>query len=97
MSHFENLQLGTLILRGEDKVMLKPAFSSPDVSVLPYVQAVKVGEVGFAPVVALGLGQPLDHLGFQLHRDVPRQHRQEELLLLPWKQTGCWVNCVWRR
>ncbi len=50
---------------------------------LTYVEAVKVVEVGFIPLIALWLGQPLYHLCFQLHGDVPWQHRQEELLLLP--------------
>ena len=55
---------------------------------LPYVEAVKVVSVGFVLLVALVLGEPVHHLRLQLHGDVPRQHRQEELLLLPWTQRG---------
>lgn len=59
---------------------LKP---SPDVLVLPYVEAVEVVEVAFFPLIALGLGQPVYNLRPQLHSDVAWQHGQEELLLSP--------------
>lgn len=36
--------------------------SSPDVFVLPYVEAVKVVEFGFVFLFTLGLGQPLYYL-----------------------------------
>lgn len=61
---------------------------SPDVSVLPYIQAVKVVWSWFILVVALGIRQPAYYLRLQLHGDVPWQHGQQELLLLPGKQTG---------
>ena len=66
-------------------------FDSPDVFVLPYVEAVKVMKVGFILCFALRLGKPLYHLRFELHGNVAWQYGQEELLLLPWTEKGQWV------
>lgn len=57
--------------------------SSPDVTVLAHVEAVEVVGVAFVLLLAFGLEELVDDLGFQLPGDVARQHRQEEQLLLP--------------
>lgn len=51
---------------------------TPDVSVLSDIKAV---EVRFILLGGAGGGQTLDDLGLQLHGDVPRQDRQQEVLL----------------
>ncbi len=51
---------------------------SPDVSVLSYVETVEVGSVLFGTAFSR---QTLDDFRLQLHGDVSRQHRQQQMLL----------------